>query len=246
MSPTNRPKLSLEIDCQIEQAQNQVHVHYWPRFEQLQELTSEARQQYRILGKHRGPPMPKQPNALRLLLQQYAIALFDKESEHYPETPEWQHWLGCLVGRIHSMVLGKIAEIEEAGQVRYSTLKYHLSSEQMVKAISDGLQEHIRNHINRRLAQRLAELQQQLKSSANQSSVSTPSQPDKRASASRARREFVEPILGEKGWSILQWALEAEVAYNTVADYLAGKKNPYPSTRVKLAKALGISANLLP
>ena len=41
-------------------------------------------------------------------------------------------------------------------------------------------------------------------------------------------------------------ATEAEVAYNTVADYLSGKKDPYASTRVKLAKALGISANLLP
>jgi lambda repressor-like predicted transcriptional regulator len=75
---------------------------------------------------------------------------------------------------------------------------------------------------------------------------SHPHKPTTTKQISQYRRDFIGPKLLEKGWSRLQWAMEAEVAYNTVSDYLSGKKKPYPSTRVKLAKALGISANHLP
>lgn len=61
-----------------------------------------------------------------------------------------------------------------------------------------------------------------------------------------SRKQFVEAILTEKGWSILDWSNEAGVAYHTAADYLSGVKNPYRSTRVKLARALGVSPNQLP
>jgi hypothetical protein len=64
--------------------------------------------------------------------------------------------------------------------------------------------------------------------------------------AEEQRKAFVDPLLDAKGWSILDWANEADVAYHTAADYLAGKKNPFRSTRVKLAKALGIPVNSLP
>jgi lambda repressor-like predicted transcriptional regulator len=62
----------------------------------------------------------------------------------------------------------------------------------------------------------------------------------------QSRRAFVEPILAAKGWSILDWANEADVAYHTAADYLAGTTKPYRSSRVKLAKALGVSVQQLP
>jgi lambda repressor-like predicted transcriptional regulator len=65
------------------------------------------------------------------------------------------------------------------------------------------------------------------------------------APTAKARQSLVDPMLANKGWSLLDWANEAEVAYNTVAGYLAGKKT-YPSTKVKLAKALGLEANQLP
>lgn len=55
-----------------------------------------------------------------------------------------------------------------------------------------------------------------------------------------SRRSVVEPLLRKKGWSILDWAQEAGVADHTARDYLDGKKNPYRSTRVKLARALDI------
>lgn len=63
---------------------------------------------------------------------------------------------------------------------------------------------------------------------------------------SETREQVILKLLKEKGWSILDWANEAEVAYHTAADYLYGKKKPFRSTRLKLAKALGISVNSLP
>ncbi len=231
MSQSDRPELSLDIECQIEEAQNQIHAHYWPRFEQMQELTSAARQDYRKLGKHLGPPMPKQPNALRLLLRQYAIALFDSEAEYYPEAPGLLHWLGCLAGRIHSMVLGKILEIEEVGQFRYSTLKYHLSSEQMIRAISDGLQEHtLQTHVKRGLAQQLNESQQRLKSSANLSSASAPSRPNKPLEEQKSKRmpstitsliaaRKVEAYIQQKGMGLTEFATRAGTTDRTLRTF---------------------------
>jgi hypothetical protein len=60
------------------------------------------------------------------------------------------------------------------------------------------------------------------------------------------RRKVVEPLLDAKGWSVLDWANEAGVAHATAMDYLDLKTRPYPSTRLKLANALGISQDQLP
>lgn len=68
----------------------------------------------------------------------------------------------------------------------------------------------------------------------------------KAATQLHPRRAFVEPLLDEKGWSILDWANEAEVAYHTAADYLAGSTKTYRSSRLKLAKALSVSIQQLP
>ncbi len=60
------------------------------------------------------------------------------------------------------------------------------------------------------------------------------------------RAGFVIPILKKKGWSILDWANESKVDYNTADDYLKGQTNPYRSTRRKLANALGVPVEELP
>lgn len=76
--------------------------------------------------------------------------------------------------------------------------------------------------------------------------VQTRGDKPKRVDPADARSAFVRPMLTEKGWSIEDWANEANVACHTASDYLSGKKRPYPSTRAKLAKALGVSDNSLP
>ena len=60
------------------------------------------------------------------------------------------------------------------------------------------------------------------------------------------RQAFVMPKLIEKGWSINQLAVQAEVDFHTVNDYLKGKTNPNRSTRKQLADALGVAVGQLP
>lgn len=62
----------------------------------------------------------------------------------------------------------------------------------------------------------------------------------------QSRRDFVEPILKRKGWSVLDWSREARVSHATAMDYLDDKTNPFRSTRLKLANALGINPDKLP
>jgi|SRR5208337_678412 len=61
-----------------------------------------------------------------------------------------------------------------------------------------------------------------------------------------SRESFVKAILDAKGWSVLDWANESGVASATAHDYLAKKTKPYRSTRLKLAKSLGVSIQQLP
>jgi lambda repressor-like predicted transcriptional regulator len=60
------------------------------------------------------------------------------------------------------------------------------------------------------------------------------------------RESIIEPILKQKGWSILDWANEARVDYKTAAGYLNGTTKTYRSSRKKLADALGIAPEALP
>lgn len=72
--------------------------------------------------------------------------------------------------------------------------------------------------------------------------ITQPPEPD----AQNPRQAFVIPLLERRGWSILDWASEANVSYATAQDYLADKTKPFPNTRLKLAKALGITVQQLP
>jgi hypothetical protein len=66
------------------------------------------------------------------------------------------------------------------------------------------------------------------------------------AEQQRRRKSFVFPLLDKKGWSINDWAVQSEVDFHTADRYLKGKSKPYPSTRRKLAKSLGLTATDLP
>jgi ribosome-binding protein aMBF1 (putative translation factor) len=66
------------------------------------------------------------------------------------------------------------------------------------------------------------------------------------AAPGNERESFVQPILDEKGWSIHQLAVEAEVDFHTVNDYLKGRTRPNRSTRKHLADALSIAVGRLP
>ncbi len=61
-----------------------------------------------------------------------------------------------------------------------------------------------------------------------------------------ARATIVAPILDSKGWSIFEWATNASVDFHTASDYLKGRTKPHPSSRKKLAEALGVKVEDLP
>jgi hypothetical protein len=82
-----------------------------------------------------------------------------------------------------------------------------------------------------------------------QSAAGEPAQPRARrdvVAVATRRKAVVEPILDAKGWSILRWANEADVDYNTASDFLNGLTDPHRPTRVRLAKALSVPVSELP
>jgi len=71
--------------------------------------------------------------------------------------------------------------------------------------------------------------------------------PETGASKPKNKREaFVMPILGRKGWSIHEWAVESRVDFHTANNYLKGKTRSYRSTRKKLADSLDVEVEKLP
>jgi hypothetical protein len=81
----------------------------------------------------------------------------------------------------------------------------------------------------------------------DQNKIQPPKTESTNAAAPGNRREaFLRPILVEKGFSVHDWANEAEVDFHTANDYLKGKSKPYPTTLKKLADALGIEVAKLP
>jgi lambda repressor-like predicted transcriptional regulator len=164
-------------------------------------------------------------------LRSYAVEIFDFYNTSYESVPgytrEWKPQLmvnaiylvmGCCRGE--RIGLGYLAEYQE---VVFQTLKTHVEQ----------------------LPRRRTKLSHPATASASQSDP-VPELKASTASQLQPRRAFVEPILEEKGWSILEWADEAKVAHATAMDYLQNKTRPYRSTRVKLATALGVSAKQLP
>lgn len=59
-------------------------------------------------------------------------------------------------------------------------------------------------------------------------------------------RKELKQRLREKGWSVRDWATNANVDHHTANNYLRKGSKSYPSTRKKLADALGIPAESLP
>jgi len=216
----------------------------------MQELTSEAIDTYRLIspGKISQVPTPRSPNALKLLLGQYAAALFENEATYYPDGPDLPHWLKKLGERVASTVLDKVTQVEHAGRFRYVSLSYHnVRLPEMQRAIGAALE----LEVSRRFAAAVKEQVKQGLAKIHQDAVDSieqhPAQPGKKQKdIAETRKAFIEPMLTERGWSILDWANEAEVAYHTAADYLSGATNPFRSSRAKLAKALSVSPNTLP
>jgi lambda repressor-like predicted transcriptional regulator len=257
MSQTNRPKLSLDVECQIEEAQNQIDLRYWNHLIQMQGLEPErARMLRQAYPMTLYPPAKKQPHRLLSLVGTYACELFDNEARFYPSDAQLKTWLESLASRVLAKTVNAVGNLEAESRDRGMSLEYHgVDQKQMINIIENALKE--------RIAARLRPPKPRVISKAPppptvlrggsytwapeaNSKTVEPAQKEQPKDLAKARKAFIEALLTEKGWSILDWALEAGVAYHTAADYLSGEKNPYRSTRVKLATALGLPPNQLP
>jgi hypothetical protein len=87
------------------------------------------------------------------------------------------------------------------------------------------------------------EFETKLTALAEQGSACRPVHEEKEFSK---RRAFVLPLLEQRGWSILDWAQYAGVDFHTANGYFKNKRNPYRSTRKKLAESLGLKCEQLP
>ncbi len=222
---------------------------------------------------NKGPKL-KRPENLSLILHDYAQALFYAEASKFPKPhPKLKRWLAKLAERTLNHVIKRLSEVESSR--RWHSLSFHgLSSTQARKVISEAIremrqkfspnegistasttmmasEEKYSSLVARQAAAYAAAGVDITKGSPLLMMAATAGRGGRQASQSsqnteEKRRAFVEPLLREKGWSPLQWSIEAEVAYHTAADYLAGTTKPHRKSRVKLARALGISPNLLP
>lgn len=247
MNQTDRPSLSLGTEFEIEGRKREIHTEYWSHLQGMQELTDKARADYRLLSRNKifAPPNPKSPHALRRLLASYAFRLFEMEASYFPSHPNSRHWLEVLSNRIISEIFGRVNEVEEAGKFRYVTLSYHgLDRVGMKQAMLNGMEEPLARIIRESEQKLYNETARHLMGEPARGATSVDTHAVARPDKS-ARMRFIKPLLAKRGWSVFMWATEAEVAYNTAAGYLDGKKT-YAPTRVKLAKALGLDANHLP
>ncbi|MFZ0321433.1 MAG: hypothetical protein WAL56_20080 [Candidatus Sulfotelmatobacter sp.] len=260
MRKSARPNLSLDVELQIEQAKNQIHEHNWHRLQQMQGPTADALRDMRLRTRGLLPPMLKKPQQLRALIVQYAASLFESEASYYPFSRSLPGWLTRLGTQIGQSVSDKIDELETDGIHRNASLYFHeLSIEAMYRAIREG----IRDAKNSRIASAKQQMSQRKMSRKEEQEAyfataraltgERPKELETEVTAKptapstmQARKAFVDPILAEKGWSILDWAKDANVDHATAMDYWQGKTKPYASTRKKLARALGIKIEQLP
>jgi lambda repressor-like predicted transcriptional regulator len=82
----------------------------------------------------------------------------------------------------------------------------------------------------------LSKLRQSLNANAKAQQMDEPGQ----------REAFFRTILKEKGLSVHDWAVKANVDFHTADKYLKGKRKPYPGTLKKLADALDVDVTKLP
>ena len=246
MDNSDRPTLKLDFEYAIEQAQQQIDALYWSQLQQMQRPTPAKERSLQLVYPTLivVPPVPPSPMKLRLILSNYANDLFNAEAGCYPNDARLLRWLKKLEERCIARVFDTVARVEKTGKEQDVTIAHHgLRLEQMREAMSTGLAERIKDRLVKAAGD---DIKARLRTAPQDTEQGSSLKTTPKDAIVQKRKTFVEAILTEKGWSILDWANEANVAYHTAADYLAGTKKPYRSTRVKLAKALGIPPNQLP
>ena len=217
MADQDHSPLSAEAQEEIETEQHKIHQFYWQLLRTLAVNTLE-------LSLSAEPPPPKTPIKLGRVLGDYACALFDIERKKYPNKLGGK--LSSLADKSSQMVLEMVAEFENRSFG--SKLGYHATWDRMGEAIREALRQKMKEKQSGSdgTLVRSPKVQEDYSGVSAQGDGTRETLPGSGSGdRTEVRKAFVTPILDEKGWSILDWANEAEVAYHTAADYLAGTTN---------------------
>lgn len=193
-----------------------------------------------------GPRPPRLTPKFYFVLSNYSIEAFRIEANlyrRYPPNPHYSKWLLDLAQRVENHAIDVVYDIESSSSKDFS---YHrVSEEGMREAIWDALSQHMVDYYQAEIpAIARPPLPPQVQVQLDAKPMRTPTEDE--SDRGVERRAVVEPILVKKGWSVLDWANESDVAYHTADDYLKGKRTPYRSTIKKMAEPLGLSVHQLP
>lgn len=273
MGNPDRPQLTLEDAARLETAWQTVTGFHSQNIRALRIRTPHGENLLRMYerrgtsGEPPAPPPWKQPAKLQLVLIAYAKNLYMIESSLYRDGPRIRIWLETLREKVIRHVMKDVEQIDQEDRSGQTGLTPHgVSKNRMRSAMREALNQMIESrlaspkpssppppapgepHTSPLLRMALASRGGHPQSVGSDFPVS-PSKADTKelaSAVSERRRIVIRPLLDERGWSILDWANAANVAYHTAADYLEGKTAPYPSTRKKLANSLGLSVQQFP
>lgn len=179
----------------------------------------------------------------------YAIEFYDLYYGFYSQYPAYrEHWRPASA----AFALGRVIQ----GINGFSILPHFFEQKNRVARIRRTISDHAKRDetplLTGKQAQMLARAGVDISSASPLllSVLHAQAQAGQQAANQKPQRNTREavvlPLLEAKGWSILEWADNSYLAYHTAADYLAGKTDPYRSTRKKLAESIGLSVQQLP
>ena len=251
MDERERPNLTLGALAEITDYQNDADQGAW---EVLRPMLNPKG--WNENTRFSGPRPPKLTARFYLILSNYANELFYSEVQKYPRYPPhiyFPDWLRNLARRVEDHVIAVVKDIEASDPEK--DFSYH-------GVVEDEMRRNIRQRLHAEMEQRfnikyltsatelLVQIMEPLARTAqivaSRAEIDDGPTIQRQPATQASRRAVIEPLLDAKGWSILDWANEAEVAHATAMDFLDEKTRPYRSTRFKLAKALGISVDQLP
>jgi DNA-binding transcriptional ArsR family regulator len=231
MSKTDRPELRLEIECQIEAAQEQTDENCWHQLALLQVATRQRTEanlrSFPFLAAL--PPTPKSPNKLRRVLALYAECSFENEAAYYPSDPQSLHWLAKLTDRITARILNTVTQVEKAGSPRDVSLQHHgLTESDMREAISNTLSERVKaRFIATGTDQIKADIASLLRNTKTQPAVAaTASGPTENTHIFDALSEQIDDLRNECRWTVEELAEVIDVAPRSVYRHLSGEATP--------------------
>jgi len=149
MDNSERPRLSIDIEAHIEEAQSQADTRLREALQKFLGPTPSRQERIRLQYPMRlySPPARK-PKLLLSVFAFYARELHIAEGHHYQQYPRLEIWLRKLTERIIERAMGIVVNVEQFGDGHELSLWYHGATiEEMRQTIFDEVEPLIRGRI---------------------------------------------------------------------------------------------------